>query len=120
MVSLILPQNTVNFVIAHVGSLQALPLRPHSEVDWIGHACATCYGVVIPCFLALLFAKQHLTMRQCKTFIAQSDDKEEVTLQLQLLSTVESLKDRHVVATRIMMFWKFIGVVGVAMEEIDM
>ena len=52
--------------------------------------------MVIPCFLALLFAKQHLTMRQCKTFSAHSNDKEEVTLQLQVLSAAETLKDRHV------------------------
>ena len=69
-----------------------------SEVDWIGHACATGYGVVIPFFLALLFAKQHLTMQQCKTFFAQSDNKEEVTLQLQVLNAAESLEDGHVVA----------------------
>ena len=78
------------------------PLMPHLQckdarwVDRIGHACSTCYGVVIPCFLALLFAKQHLTMRQCKTFMAYSDDKEEVTLQLQVMSATESLKEGHV------------------------
>ena len=77
----------------------------HSEVDWIGHACAACYGVVIPCFLALLFAKQFVTMRQCKTFFAQSDDKEEVTLQLQVLSAAEPLKDRHVSAADGILSW---------------
>ena len=71
-----------------------------SEVDWIGNACATCYGVVIPLFPALLFAKQHLTMRQCKTFIAQSYGKEEVTLQLQVQNDAELLKDRNVAAAR--------------------
>ena len=80
-----------------------------SEVDWIGHACATGYGVVIPCFLALLFAKQHLTMRQCKTFIAQSDDKEEVTLQLQVLSAAEPLEDGHALAAAMKFTHEILG-----------
>ena len=77
-------------------AVSKLPRCPRSEVDWIGHVCATSYGVVVPFFLALLFAKQHLTMRQCKTFMAYSDDKEEVTLQLQVMSATESLKEGHV------------------------
>ena len=92
--------------LADVGSFLACS---HSEVDWIGSACATGYGVVIPCFLAFLFAKQHLTMRQCKTFFAYADNKEEVTLQLQVLHAAEPLEDRHVVAAAM----KFMHVVGI-------
>jgi hypothetical protein len=64
------------------------------QVDGIGRACAVFYGMVIPCFLAYLFAKQHVVMRQSKTFVVWVDgDTKEVTLHLQVLSNEEHLKD---------------------------
>ncbi|CAK8995706.1 Leucine-rich repeat receptor-like serine/threonine-protein kinase RGI4 (Protein RECEPTOR OF RGF1 2) (Protein RGF1 INSENSITIVE 4) (Protein STERILITY-REGULATING KINASE MEMBER 2) [Durusdinium trenchii] len=63
-------------------------------VDWIGRACAASYGVVIPSFLALLFLKQYVTMRQSKTFFATSaGSQEEVTLQLHTMSSKECMKE---------------------------
>lgn len=83
------------------------PLMPHllctdaSWVDGIGRACAVFYGMVIPCFLAYLFAKQHVVMRQSKTFVVWVDgDTKEVTLHLQVLSNEEHLKD-HVKQKRL-------------------
>eukprot|EP00435_Cladocopium_sp_Y103_P046232 s1552_g13.t1 len=38
-------------------------------VDWVGWTCATCYGIVIPCFLAFVFAKQHVIMRKADAFV---------------------------------------------------
>ena len=69
--------------------------RGHAiQVDWIGRTCATFYGVIIPCFLAFLFAKQHVTMRQSKMFLVHAHRvHEEVTLQLQ--GNEACLKDRH-------------------------
>ena len=94
-----------------------------NEVDWIGHVCAAGYGVVIPCFLALLFAKQHLTMRRCKTFFAYSDNKEEVTLQLQVLSAAESLEDGLVVAATMKLKFTYetilVDVVGILWKKPD-
>lgn len=76
------------------------PLMPHllctdaTWVDWIGRACAASYGVVIPSFLALLFLKQYVTMRQSKTFFATSaGSQEEVTLQLHTMSSKECMKE---------------------------
>ena len=66
------------------------------QVDWIGRTCATFYGVVIPCFLAFLFAKQHVTMRQSKIFSLHVDHSaKEVILQLQAISSKECLQDRN-------------------------
>lgn len=69
------------------------PLMPHllcreaSWVDGIGRVCALFYGMVIPCFLAYLFAKQHVVMRQSKTFVVWvHGDTKEVTLNLQTMS----------------------------------
>ncbi|CAK9040777.1 unnamed protein product, partial [Durusdinium trenchii] len=76
------------------------PLMPHllctdaTWVDWIGRACAASYGVVIPSFLALLFLKQYVMMRQSKTFFATSaGSQEEVTLQLHTMSSKECMKE---------------------------
>ena len=68
---------------------------PAIQVDWIGCTCATFYGGIIPCFLAFLFAKQHVTMRQSKIFSVHAHRvPKEVTLQLQVISNEECLKDR--------------------------
>ena len=54
------------------------------QVDWVGWTCATCYGIVIPCFLAFLFAKQHVIMRKADTFmtpVTKQNGKASVYLQ---------------------------------------
>ena len=53
------------------------------EVDGIGLLCAASYGLLIPCFLVLLFAKQHLVMLPSKTFLAVKKlDEGKVTLEI--------------------------------------
>eukprot|EP00435_Cladocopium_sp_Y103_P046390 s47_g13.t1 len=54
------------------------------QVDWVGWTCATCYGIVIPCFLAFLFAKQHVIMQKADTFmtpVTKQNGKASVHLQ---------------------------------------
>lgn len=67
-----------------------------TKIDWIGWATAVCYGCFVPLFLAFLFAKQYVVMRESKTFIAQADVKgPEATLKLQTLEDTECfVKDR--------------------------
>ncbi|CAK9004781.1 unnamed protein product, partial [Durusdinium trenchii] len=63
-------------------------------VDWLGGACGVCYGVLIPCFLAFLFAKQHLLMLPSKTFtVSCVGGPERVTLKLQDLNDKEGVKE---------------------------
>ena len=66
-----------------------------SEVDRIGWATAMCYGLVIPCFLGFLFAKQNVVMRKVKTAVMHTTcDDEKVRVWLQGLESKQSFKDR--------------------------
>ncbi|CAK9045516.1 unnamed protein product [Durusdinium trenchii] len=76
-----------------LGRFAFRPLFPHllcSEqteeavwVDAIGRVTGVCYAVVIPSLLAFIFAKQHVLLRQSKTFIARAQSSNgNVTLQL--------------------------------------
>jgi len=70
---------------------------PHaqSEVDRIGWATAICYGLVIPCFLGFLFAKQNVVMRKVKTAVMHTTcDDGKVRVWLQGLESKQSFKDR--------------------------
>ena len=70
---------------------------PHaqSEVDRIGWATAICYGLVIPCFLGFLFAKQNVVMRKVKTVLMHTTcDDGKVRVWLQGLESKQSFKDR--------------------------
>ena len=66
-----------------------------SEVDRIGWATAICYGLVIPCFLGFLFAKQNVVMRKVKTAVMHTARNEgKVIVRLQGLESEQSFKDR--------------------------
>jgi len=76
------------------------PLFPHERcdealwVDRIGWATAICYGLVIPCFLGFLFAKQNVVMRKVKTAVMQTARNEgKVIVRLQGLESEQSFKD---------------------------
>ena len=74
-------------------------MGPHaqSEVDRIGWATAICYGLVIPCFLGFLFAKQNVVMRKVKTLLMHTTcDDGKVRVWLQGLESKQSFKDRDV------------------------
>ncbi|CAK9007435.1 unnamed protein product [Durusdinium trenchii] len=45
-------------------------------VNWIGWSSAVCYGLMIPCCLAYLFAKQRVVMRQSDTFMMPAIKRE--------------------------------------------
>lgn len=66
-----------------------------TEVDGVGWLGIFCYGLVIPCFLGLLFLKQNILMRPAKTFLAQRDEEEggSVTLRLQSMTCRQSIED---------------------------
>ncbi|CAK9047892.1 unnamed protein product [Durusdinium trenchii] len=51
-------------------------------VDAIGFGAGFCYGVVIPCCLAYLYAKQHLALRPAKLTIAQAADQRDLEVWL--------------------------------------
>ena len=66
-----------------------------SEVDRIGWATAICYGLLIPCFLGFLFAKQNVVMRKVKTVLmVTARDEGKVRVWLQGLESEQSFKDR--------------------------
>jgi len=76
------------------------PLFPHERcdealwVDRIGWATAICYGLVIPCFLGFLFAKQNVVMRKVKTAVMHTTcDDGKVRVWLQGLESKQSFKD---------------------------
>mmetsp|Transcript_36661 Transcript_36661/g.79054 ORF Transcript_36661/g.79054 Transcript_36661/m.79054 type:complete len:616 (+) Transcript_36661:836-2683(+) len=76
------------------------PLFPHERcdealwVDRIGWATAICYGLVIPCFLGFLFAKQNVVMRKVKTVLMHTTcDDGKVRVWLQGLESKQSFKD---------------------------
>jgi hypothetical protein len=71
------------------------PFFSFAEVDRIGWATAICYGLVIPCFLGFLFAKQNVVMRKVKTAVMQTARNEgKVIVRLQGLESEQSFKDR--------------------------
>ena len=68
-----------------------------AEVDYVGWATALCYGVFVPCFLAFLFAKQHVVMRKSKTFSIRAESEgHAVTLKMQMMSDTEHIQEWHV------------------------
>jgi len=76
------------------------PLFPHERcdealwVDRIGWATAICYGLLIPCFLGFLFAKQNVVMRKVKTVLMHTArDEGKVRVWLQGLESEQSFKD---------------------------
>eukprot|EP00913_Durusdinium_trenchii_P011303 g10615.t1 len=87
-----------------LGRFAFRPLFPHllcSEqteeavwVDAIGRVTGVCYAVVIPSLLAFIFAKQHVLLRQSKTFIARAQSSNgNVTLQLCTCEGSQPIKD---------------------------
>ena len=76
-------------LFSFVGAVQA-------EVDRIGWATAICYGLLIPCFLGFLFAKQNVVMRKVKTAVMHTTcDDEKGRVWLQGLESKQSFKDRR-------------------------
>ena len=76
------------FLFPFVGAAQ-------SEVDRIGWATAICYGLVIPCFLGFLFAKQNVIMRKVKTALMHTArDEGKVVVRLQGPESEQFSKDR--------------------------
>ena len=64
-------------------------------MDRIGWATAICYGLLIPCFLGFLFAKQNVVMRKVKTAVMHTArDEGKVRVWLQGLESEQSFKDR--------------------------
>lgn len=53
-------------------------------VDWIGLITAASYGLLIPCFLVLLFAKQHIVMLPSKNFLATKKAVEQRKVSLEI------------------------------------
>lgn len=65
-----------------------------SKVDRIGWTTAFCYGVLIPCFLGFLFAKQNVVMRRVKAAMVYTTcNAGKVVVHMQGLTTEQSSKD---------------------------
>eukprot|EP00913_Durusdinium_trenchii_P019936 g18739.t1 len=61
--------------LKHFAFRPLFPQQRCSEAPWvdrIGWTTAFCYGVLIPCFLGFLFAKQNVVMRRVKAAMVES------------------------------------------------